>query len=105
MNGEKAIEQCQIVMITPISNPSGWPLAVEDREWIVKQVKENDVILIADEAYNDAYRQSDNYRSIHSYGENCLSINSLTKVYAMGQFVLAGSFLMLTPYRLQGAYS
>ena len=81
---QNAIEQCQIIMITPISNPSGWPLAVEDREWIVKQVKENDVILIADEAYNDAYRQSDNYRSIHSYGENCLSINSLTKVYAMG---------------------
>ena len=46
--------------------------------------KQNDVIIIADEAYNDAYRQTDNYRSIHSYGENCLSINSLTKVYSMG---------------------
>ena len=102
---QKAIEQCQIMMITPISNPSGWPLTVEDREWIVKQVELNDVILIADEAYNDAYRQSDNYRSIHSYGENCISINSLTKYTQWVQFVLAGLFLIQTPYQLLGAFS
>ena len=43
-------------MITPISNPSGWDLHPEDRDWIIKQAKQNDVILVADEAYNDAYR-------------------------------------------------
>ena len=81
---QEAIAQSHIVMITPISNPSGWDLDVDDRDWIVDIAKQNDVIIIADEAYNDAYRQIDNYRSIHSYGENCLSINSLTKVYSMG---------------------
>lgn len=71
-------------MITPISNPSGWGLHIEDRNWIIKQAKENDVIVIADEAYNDAYRHVEQSRAIHTFGDNFISINSLTKVYGMG---------------------
>ena len=79
-----AIRKSHIIMITPISNPSGWDLHPEDKDWIIKQAQENDVIVIADEAYNDAYRNDKEYRSIHAYGNNCISINSLTKVYGMG---------------------
>ncbi|MEC7179267.1 MAG: pyridoxal phosphate-dependent aminotransferase, partial [Candidatus Thermoplasmatota archaeon] len=79
-----AIRKSHIIMITPISNPSGWDLHPEDKAWIIKQAQENDVIVIADEAYNDAYRNDKDYRSIHTYGNNCISINSLTKVYGMG---------------------
>jgi len=81
---QKAIEQSQIIMITPISNPCGWDLDLDDRDWIISTAQKNGVIIIADEAYNDAYRHTDSYRSIHSFGENCISINSLTKVYSMG---------------------
>ena len=81
---QAAIEKSQIIMITPISNPCGWNLHPEDKDWIIEQARINDVIVIADEAYNDAYRYTDDYRSIHSFGDNCISINSLTKVYSMG---------------------
>ena len=80
----EAIEQSHIIMVTPISNPSGWNLDFQDREWIIEQARQNEVIIIADEAYNDAYRHTENYRSFHSYGDKILSINSLTKVYSMG---------------------
>ena len=79
-----AMKKSHIAMITPISNPSGWDLHPEDRDWIIQQAKQNDVILVADEAYNDAYRHIADYRAIHSFGDNCISINSLTKVYGMG---------------------
>ena len=79
-----AIKKSHIIMITPISNPSGWGLHIEDRNWIIKQAEENDVIVIADEAYNDAYRHIEQSRAIHTFGDNYISINSLTKVYAMG---------------------
>ena len=81
---QSAMEQSQIIMITPISNPCGWNLHPEDMDWIIEQARINDVIVIADEAYNDAYRHTENYRSIHSFGDNCISINSLTKVYSLG---------------------
>ena len=77
-------KKSHIAMITPISNPSGWDLHPEDRDWIIQQAKQNDVILVADEAYNDAYRHIADYRAIHTFGDNCISINSLTKVYGMG---------------------
>ena len=79
-----AMQQSQIIMITPISNPCGWNLHPEDKNWIMEQASINDVIVIADEAYNDAYRGFEDYQAIHSFGQNCISINSLTKVYAMG---------------------
>ena len=81
---QTAMKKSHIIMITPISNPSGWDLHIEDRDWIIKQAEENDVIVIADEAYNDAYRHIAEYRAIHTFGDNCISINSLTKVYGMG---------------------
>ncbi len=81
---QAAIEKSHIIMITPISNPCGWNLHPEDMDWIIEQSRINDVIVIADEAYNDAYRHKENYRSIHSFGDNCISINSLTKVYSLG---------------------
>ncbi|DAC60181.1 MAG TPA: pyridoxal phosphate-dependent aminotransferase [Candidatus Poseidoniaceae archaeon] len=80
----EAIEQSQIIMVTPISNPSGWNLDIRDRDWIIELAKQNEVIIIADEAYNDAYRNTEHYRSLHSYGDKIISINSLTKVYSMG---------------------
>ena len=79
-----AMKKSHIIMITPISNPSGWGLHIEDRNWIIKQAEENDVIVIADEAYNDAYRHVEQSRAIHTFGDNFISINSLTKVYGMG---------------------
>ena len=79
-----ALRKSHIIMITPISNPSGWGLHIEDRNWIIEQAEENDVIIIADEAYNDAYRHIEQSRAIHTFGDNYISINSLTKVYAMG---------------------
>ena len=81
---ETAIKKSHIIMITPISNPSGWDLHIEDRNWIMKQAAENDVIVIADEAYNDGYRHIEESQPIHTFGDNCISINSLTKVYGMG---------------------
>ena len=71
-------------MITPISNPSGWFFHKDDLAWIIDQAKISNVTIIADEAYNDAYREIDDYCSIHSVAPNSISINSLTKVYAMG---------------------
>jgi aspartate/methionine/tyrosine aminotransferase len=40
--------------------------------------------LIADEVYNDSLRVSGNSRPAHTLGEHCVSINSLTKIYALG---------------------
>ena len=81
---QAAIIKSHILMITPISNPSGWDLHPEDKNWIIQQAGKNDVIVIADEAYNDAYRHVKDYQAIHTFGNNCISINSLTKVYGMG---------------------
>ena len=81
---EVAMQKSHIIMITPISNPSGWDLHPDDKTWIIEKAQENGVIIVADEAYNDAYRHIDDYRSIHTFGKNCISINSLTKVYGMG---------------------
>lgn len=81
---EIAMKKSHIIMITPISNPSGWDLHIEDRNWIIDQAEKNDVIVIADEAYNDGYRHIEQSQGIHTFGDNYISINSLTKVYAMG---------------------
>lgn len=81
---EIAMKKSHIIMITPISNPSGWDLHIEDRNWIIDQAEKNDVIVIADEAYNDGYRHIEQSKGIHTFGDNYISINSLTKVYAMG---------------------
>ena len=79
-----ALKKSDILMITPISNPSGWFFHKDDLAWIIDQAKISNVTIIADEAYNDAYREIDDYCSIHSVASNSISINSLTKVYAMG---------------------
>ena len=81
---EIAMKKSHIIMITPISNPSGWDLHTEDRNWIINQAEEHNVIVIADEAYNDGYRHIEQSRAIHTFGDNYISINSLTKVYSMG---------------------
>ena len=78
------IEDSAILMITPILNPSGWDYHPEDRDWIVKVCKENNVIIIADEVYLDTKREHETYAPFHSLGEHCISINSLTKVYSLG---------------------
>ena len=80
----KAIKESSILMITPILNPSGWDYHPDDRNWIVKTCKENDVIIIADEVYLDSKKRKDDYVPFHKLGEHCISINSLTKIYSLG---------------------
>lgn len=80
----EAIRKCAILMISPILNPSGWDYHPEDRNWIVDTCKKNDVIIIADEVYSDSKRNHEDYVPFHQLGDNCISINSLTKIYSLG---------------------
>tara|TARA_B100001250_G_scaffold413651_1_gene448497 strand:+ start:3130 stop:4290 length:1161 start_codon:yes stop_codon:yes gene_type:complete len=75
----------QILMMTPISNPSGWRLHPEDKQWIFERSRETDTTIISDEVYIDAYRNHSSYFPFHKYGNGFISINSLTKIYALGQ--------------------
>ena len=80
----EAIKKSAVLMITPILNPSGWDYHDDDREWIVKTCKENNVIIIADEVYLDTKRRHSEYLPFYKLGDHCISINSLTKVYSLG---------------------
>ena len=72
------------VLITPILNPTGFDLLTEDMDWLVEACRMEGIPLIADEVYNDSLRVSGNSRPAHTLGEHCVSINSLTKIYALG---------------------
>jgi arginine:pyruvate transaminase len=72
-------------MITPVSNPSGWNLNFDDRTWIADTAYQNNVSIIADEVYLDGYRSKTDYYPMHKYGNGNISINSLTKIYSLGQ--------------------
>jgi len=80
-----AIEKSDILMITPVSNPSGWNLNFDDRTWIADTAYQNNVSIIADEVYLDGYRSKTDYYPMHKYGNGNISINSLTKIYSLGQ--------------------
>lgn len=79
-----AIIKCDILMITPVSNPSGWNLDSDDRKWIADFAQKHNVGIIADEVYIDAYRTKTNFHPMHKYGNGNISINSLTKIYSLG---------------------
>ncbi len=82
---KEAMINSQILMITPVSNPSGWNLHPEDRSWIFEQSEDLNVKIIADEVYLDAFRNSSDYYPTHNNGEGHISINSLTKIYSLGE--------------------
>ena len=81
----QAINKSDILMITPVSNPSGWNLNSDDRKWIADTAHRSNVSIIADEVYIDAYRNKPDYHPMHEYGNGNISINSLTKIYSLGQ--------------------
>ena len=75
----------QILMLSPILNPSGWNLSISDRDWIVDFCINNNITIISDEVYLDAYKDSPDYMPFYKLHSSFISINSLTKVYSMGQ--------------------
>ena len=75
----------QILMLSPILNPSGWNLSASDRDWIVDFCINNNITIISDEVYLDAYKDSCDYMPFYKLHSSFISINSLTKVYSMGQ--------------------
>ncbi len=80
-----AMIKSDILMLTPVSNPSGWNLDPDDRNWIADFAEKHNVGIIADEVYIDAYRSKTNFHPMHKYGNGNISINSLTKIYSLGQ--------------------
>ena len=79
------LSESQILMLSPILNPSGWNLSISDRDWIVDYCINNNITIISDEVYLDAYKDSPDYMPFYKLHSSFISINSLTKVYSMGQ--------------------
>ena len=56
-----------ILMLSPILNPSGWNLSNSDRDWIVDFCINNNITIISDEVYLDAYKDSCDYMPFTNY--------------------------------------
>ncbi|MDP6869456.1 MAG: pyridoxal phosphate-dependent aminotransferase [Candidatus Poseidoniaceae archaeon] len=77
----RIIPDVDMVVITSHLNPTGWPLSLNDREWLSNLCRENDTIIVCDEVYADA---DPKWTPMHQEGEHCITINSLTKVHGLG---------------------
>jgi len=75
------LSQVDLLMVCPQLNPVGWSYTEDDRIWLIKECRDNDVRIISDEVYAGADR---NWRPMYLEGENCITISSLTKVHGLG---------------------
>lgn len=73
------------IIITNVLNPVGWALTRDDQKWLVKVTEDAGVALVSDEVYDDSLRHSNHYRPMHREGSHCISLNSLTKCFGLGQ--------------------
>ena len=72
-----------VVTTTP-QNPTGWMMTADDQQWLADACAEAGVGIVADEVYLDSTRGTPDHRPFFTYGEHCLSVNSLTKCYGLG---------------------
>ena len=80
----EVLPQVSTLILTPMHNPSGWMMTEDDQQWLADQCGESGVAVISDEAYLDAARGMPEFRPYHTYGDHCVSVTSLTKVYGLG---------------------
>lgn len=81
---EKIIEEVCAVVTTPLQNPTGWMMDKDDQQWLADICEKSGVGLVSDEVYLDSTRGTEHYRPMHRYGPHCVSVNSLTKCYGLG---------------------
>ena len=81
---DKVLSEASVLMLTPILNPVGWDLHPDDKDWIAKKCEELSVFIVADEVYSDSMIGHPDFKKMFTYGDHCISINSLTKVHGLG---------------------
>lgn len=81
---EEVLDDVSVIILTPMQNPSGWMLDEDDQRWIVDKAAEYGVNIVSDEVYLDSAMGDEIYRPFFEMGEHCLSVNSITKTYGLG---------------------
>ena len=81
---EEILPEVDALIMTPILNPLGWDLTMEDRKWLADITEQHEVVVISDEVYNHTLRSIDKYEPMHLYGDHCISVSSLTKCHGLG---------------------
>lgn len=81
---EEVLSQSSVLMLTPILNPVGWDLHPDDKAWIAAKCEEMSVSIVADEVYSDSMIDHPDFKKMYTFGNHCVSVNSLTKVHGLG---------------------
>lgn len=80
----RTLEEVSLIVLTPMLNPTGFMLPVDEQDWLVKACAQADVNIVSDEVYLDAATGTEFYRPMFELGDHCLSVNSVTKCYGLG---------------------
>ena len=81
---EGIIDEVCAVVTTPLQNPTGWMMDVEDQKWLSNICQKAGIGIVSDEVYLDSTKGTEYYRPMHTFGHHCVSVNSLTKCYGLG---------------------
>lgn len=83
---EKITDKTRVIMLNSPSNPTGAVIAKEEWIKIGRLAKKNDIMIISDEPYEKiVYDDAVNFSlaSLEEFKDNVLTVNSLSKTYAM----------------------
>ena len=81
---EGIIDEVCAVVTTPLQNPTGWMMDIEDQKWLSNICQKAGIGIVSDEVYLDSTKGTEYYRPMHTFGHHCVSVNSLTKCYGLG---------------------